>query len=102
MVTLSLGANPPGDIVVPVVVRVGQSGQRGLDVFPPPFVVEPSPDEFGDEGAPPPGTGPSIQLGDQLVLERYVYTHVLRIAHSRSSERRERWSTWQQDGSATE
>jgi hypothetical protein len=60
---------------------VGERPKGRFDVIPALFVVQPALDEFGDECTPLSGADPSIQLSDQFVLQRYVHTHVLNIAH---------------------
>jgi hypothetical protein len=51
---------------------VSQSPQRCLDVVPALLVLEATPDQFGDEGAPLPSTDSPVEFRDQGVVERYV------------------------------
>jgi hypothetical protein len=46
--------------------------ERCLDIFPALLIIQSTPDEFGDEGAPLPTTCPPIELGYQLVSQRDV------------------------------
>lgn len=55
--------------------------ERRLDVVPAPFVVEAAPDEFTDERAPLARADPAVELGHELVVQRYVHTHVPNLAH---------------------
>jgi hypothetical protein len=81
LVTVPLRAHPCGRIGVPIVLGVGQASEGGLNVVPPLFVVQSPPDELGNERAPATRTDSSAQLGDKLVIEHYVHTHVLTLAH---------------------
>jgi len=78
---VTLRAHPCRRIRVPIVHGVGEGSKRRLDVVPTPFIVESTLDEFYDECTPSTGTGPSIQFGNQLVLQNYVHTHVPTLAH---------------------
>jgi hypothetical protein len=81
-VASALGTNPAGNVVVPVVSGVLDLAERGLDVVPPTFVLEPAPDQLGDEGTALASPDALIELLHELVVERYVQTHVPRIAHN--------------------
>jgi hypothetical protein len=83
---VTLHADPRRRIGIPIVRRVGERSKRGFDVIPAPFVVQAALDGFGDECTPLARADSSIQLSDQFVLQRYVQTHVLRIAHSLCQE----------------
>jgi hypothetical protein len=63
-------------------VGAGKRSERRLDVVPPLLVVETPLHQLSDECAPPTRANPSIQLGHEFLIERYVQTHVLTIAHS--------------------
>jgi hypothetical protein len=79
-VTLTLGADPSCGIRVPIVHGVGEHPKRRLDVIPAPLIGQATLGEFGDECTPPSRTDSSIHLGHQLIGQRYVHTHVLRLA----------------------
>lgn len=81
VVAAALSRDPPGGIVVPVVPTVLDGAERRDDVVPPPLVVEPATDELRDEGAPTTGPGAPVELRHEFIVQRYVHTHVPRIAH---------------------
>ena len=83
VVTPALRAHPASRVVVPLVAPIRQLPQGSLDVVPAALVLETAADQLGDERTPAPGTHTPIQLGDQIVLQRYVQTHVPRFAHKR-------------------
>jgi hypothetical protein len=89
-ISMALGFDPLGGIVIPVMANAGQGAERRLDVVPAGLVVERAPDQLGDEGAAPPATGAGIQLGDEVGLELNVHTHVSKSTHSVERELR-RW-----------
>ncbi len=55
-----------------------------FDVGPTPFVFETTPNQLGDERTASPRTGTVIEFGDEVIVERYVQTHVITLAHTRS------------------
>lgn len=71
-VAAALAPDPRGRVRVPVVTGVGQLAEGRLDVVPPSLVVEAPTHQLCDEGAPATGADPSVELGDQAVLQRYV------------------------------
>jgi hypothetical protein len=79
---VTLLPNPRGRIVVPVMALVRQLTERRLNVVPAPLVVESTADQLGDKTASPPGSHSTIQLSHELIIECYVQTHVLKIAHT--------------------
>ena len=56
--------------------------ERCLYVVPPPLVVETAANELRDERAPTPSADASVEVRDQRVVQRYVQSHVLTIAHA--------------------
>lgn len=82
IVASTLLADPHRRILVPVVARIGDLTQSGFDIVPALFVVKSATDEFSDERAPAAYAGSLVQLGNKIVVQRYVHTHGLRLAHS--------------------
>ncbi len=78
-----LRPDPAGRIAVPVVTRVLQRAQRGLDLVPPPLIIERLLDGGCDEGAAAATPNPCIEVRDQRVIETYVQTHGHSVAHKR-------------------
>ena len=72
---MTLSPHPRGRIVAPLVSVIGQAPESGFDVIPAPFVLETTPDEFGDERASPPRARSPDDLGHEIVVECYVQTH---------------------------
>jgi hypothetical protein len=87
-VASALRTNPLGRIVIPVVTDIADCPERGLDVIPPALILQTPTHELGDERAPPPRSDPAIELGDEFVIEGYVQSHVLTLAHGASLDRR--------------
>ena len=79
---MPLRTDPLRRVVVPLVTVVGDLRERGLDVVPASLVLKASPHQLGDDGAAPTSAGAPIELTHQLVVQRYVQTHVLRLAHN--------------------
>jgi hypothetical protein len=86
LVAASLSTNPASRVVIPRVSFVGKLPEARLDLVPTAFVIEAATDELGDEGTPPPTSRPPVELGHQLVVESYVQTHVLSLAHMLSTD----------------
>lgn len=82
---MTLTLHPGGRIRVPLVASVAKLAERRLDVVPTALVLEPPPDQFGDERAPPAWAHPAIELRHEIVIERYVHTHGLNLAHNRAA-----------------
>ena len=82
---LSLTPDPVRRICVPLVARIGNRAERGFDVVPTPLVLQRSPDHLCDERAAPSRACPPVELGYQIIIERYVQSHVLMIAHRTGS-----------------
>ncbi len=59
-----------------------------LNFIPAPFIVKPRFNEICNERTPFTSTNASIKLGDEVIGERYVYSHGLRIAHRSRGGRR--------------
>ena len=78
----SLPAHPRRRVVVPFVPGIGQTAERGFDVVPATFILEPTLDQLRDEGAPSPCAGTPVQLGYQSVIQRYMYAHGPKLAHT--------------------
>jgi hypothetical protein len=72
VVGASLVPDPPGWVVIPVVAGIGDLTQGGFDLVPPTLVVQAPPDQLGDELASSPRPGAAVELGHQLVIQRYV------------------------------
>lgn len=81
-VRVTLGADPGRRVGVPIVGSVAKCSECRLDIVPAPFIVKRALYELGDEGAAPTGTHSAVQLGDKLVIQRYVHTHGPSLAHS--------------------
>ena len=64
--------------------RVGQATERGLDVVPASFILEAALDQLRDKGAPPPRSRALVELGNQCVVQCYVYAHGLKLAHKKA------------------
>ena len=77
----TLRPHPSARVVVPLVLRAPERAERGFDVVPSLLVLEAAPDELGDEGASLTRAHPSIQRLDQFIVQRYVHTHGLTLAH---------------------
>ncbi len=80
-VATTLPPDPFGRILVPVVAFVLKPSERRFNVVPPSFLVKFRFNKSGNELAPLASANAPVQLGDQGGRERYVYSHVLRIAH---------------------
>ncbi len=81
-VATPLRADPGRGIGIPVVARIGELAERGFDLVPASLVFQPPPDELTDERAPSARADTSVELCDELVVQGYVQTHVLTLAHS--------------------
>jgi hypothetical protein len=82
-VAVTLRPDPRCWVRVPIVHSVREGSECRLDVIPAPFIVQATLNEFGDERTPLSGADSTIQLSHQLVLQHYVHTHVLSLAHNR-------------------
>ena len=76
-----LRPDPTGRIAVPFMIRVPQGAQRDFDLIPPLLILKRLPDGRCDEGAPATAPNPSIESGDQFVLQAYVQAHGHSLAH---------------------
>jgi hypothetical protein len=63
------------------VTGVIERTQGALDVVPAVLVLQSLADELGNELAAPPRAHAKIQLGDESVVQRYVQSHGLMLAH---------------------
>ena len=77
----ALAADPFTRIVIPFVALVGDSPKRCLDIVPSPLVIESAANQLCDQCAAPPASSPPIELGNELVIDGNVQSHVLTIAH---------------------
>lgn len=77
--------------------RVSNRSKRTFDVVPPAFVVQTSTNQLGDERAPPPRPHAAIEVGNEVIVERYVQTHGRILAHN---GRPEPWRLAEVDGQA--
>ena len=77
----TLTPNPVRRIFVPFVTGVGNRAQRRLDLVPTSLVLQRSPDRLCDERASPSRAGPAVELGYQMVVQRYVHAHASTVAH---------------------
>ncbi len=76
-----LPADPFTGIGIPLVALVGDSPERCLDIVPSALIVESPANQLRDERAAAPASRPLIELGNELVIDRDVQSHVPRIAH---------------------
>lgn len=76
-----LPADPFTGIGIPFVALVRDGPKRGLDIVPSPLIVESPANQLRDERAAAAASRPLIELGNELVVDRYVQSHVPRIAH---------------------
>ena len=74
-------ADPFTGIGIPLVALVGDGPERCLDIVPSPLIVESPADQLRDERAAAPTSRPLIELGNELVVNGDVQSHVPRIAH---------------------
>lgn len=81
-VALPLGTHPGAGVIIPFVARVGNGAQRCFDVVPVPLVVETPSDQGCDERTSPARTCPAIQVLNKIVIQLYVYSHVLYYTHT--------------------
>lgn len=77
----TLAADPFTGIGVPFVALVGDSPERCLDIVPPPLVIEPASNQLCYECATSPASSPLVELGNELVINGNVQSHVPTIAH---------------------
>jgi len=63
------------------VARVRDRTQGRLDVVPPTLVLQAATNELGNERAAPSPSHTTVEIGHELVLEGYVQTHGLILAH---------------------
>ena len=61
---------------------IGQTAERGFDVVPATFILEPALDQLRDKGAPSPCAGTPVQLGYQSVIQCDMYAHGPKLAHT--------------------
>ena len=73
--------DPCAGIVIPFVALVGDCPKSCFDVVPALLVLDPATDQHRDEGAASPASHASIELGNELVVNRNVQSHVSTIAH---------------------
>ena len=60
---------------------VGDGPERCLDIVPPPLIVKSPANQLRDERAAAPVARPLIELGNELVVNGDVQSHVPRLAH---------------------
>ena len=77
----ALVADPFTGIVIPFVALVGDGPERCLDIVPSPLVIESAANQLCDECAASPASSPLVEFGNELVINGYVQSHVLTIAH---------------------
>jgi hypothetical protein len=77
----ALCANPGTRVRVPVVALAVDLPQRCEDVIPAPLVLESATDGLRYERAPLPSTHPTIELGDETVVQCNVHTHAHKLAN---------------------
>ena len=77
----ALVADPFTGIVIPFVALVGDGPQRCLDIVPSPLVIESAANQLCDECAASSASSPLVELGNEFVINGYVQSHVLTIAH---------------------
>jgi len=77
----ALVADPFSGIVIPFVALVGDGPEGCLDIVPSPLVIESATNQLCDECAASPASSPLVEFGNELVINGYVQSHVLTIAH---------------------
>ena len=77
----TLAADPLTGIVIPFVALIGDSPERCLDIVPSPLVIEPAANQLCNESATAPASSPLVELGNELVINGNVQSHVPIIAH---------------------
>ncbi|MCY4181642.1 MAG: hypothetical protein OXF43_01965 [Gammaproteobacteria bacterium] len=82
VIALALLTHPLRRVVVPLVASVCQAAKRSLDFVPAALVVEAKPDQFRDKRASSPRPSAPVDLGNELIVQCYVYAHVPRVAHN--------------------
>lgn len=84
---MPLLADPTRRVGIPVVSFVGDGACRSFDIGPPMFLTystfHSSPDELAAASWPSKG----IDLRNKIIVQLYVQTHVLRLAHSAMTSR---------------
>jgi hypothetical protein len=86
LIAASLTMHPFGRILVPLVTCFRQLAERSFDVVPPPLVLQPTPNQLSDKRAAASWADSRIELGNEVVVQRNVQTHVLMLAHSGTRE----------------
>ena len=77
IVAPALRTHPSAGVIVPLVACVRNGTQRCLDVVPSPVVVKAPADQSRDECTASSRPCPAIQVLDKIVVQLYVYSHVL-------------------------
>jgi hypothetical protein len=77
----ALAADPFTGIVIPFVALIGDRPERCLDIVPSPLVIESAANQLCDECAASSASSPPIELGNELVIDGNVQSHVPTIAH---------------------
>lgn len=76
-----LVANPPAEVLVPVMPTVRNRPNRRLEKLPAVVVVQRSFDRSRDVCAASARAHPAVELFDEIVSKRYVHSHGHRLAH---------------------
>lgn len=75
-------SHPGCGILVPIVAAIIERPERPLDFTPTPLFVERALDRVRDERTSLPAPREAIHVAHQCVVQAYVQTHVLNIAHT--------------------
>lgn len=81
LVAPTLGCDPALHVLIPRVGAVIEPPDRAFDRDPSPLVLQGACDCTGDERAALPAADTTVELGDQIVVQAYVQTHVRKLAH---------------------
>ena len=84
---MALLPHPLARIGIPIVTLAGKLAECALDIVPSALVFETTPNQLGHKRAAPPRPRPPVQLGHKLIIQRYVQTHVPRLAHTGDVDR---------------
>jgi hypothetical protein len=81
-ITAALLSHPPRGVGVPLVTRRSDASSSRQEAVPALLRHEGRRHRLTDELAAPPGSGAAVDLGHEAVLQLYVHSHVLKLAHT--------------------